>query len=90
MGTMIRVFCAHCEFSREAFVGFGMEGDGAELCSCYRCKRLVQKKVKLNPSEDNPSFKCPYCRKKIEPVTAGDPCPMCGDALDYQFIGLWD
>jgi hypothetical protein len=90
MGEMIRVCCKHCGVDREEYVGVGMLGVGAELCSCYRCRRLVMKKVRWNSDLDNQVLKCPYCRSKIEIVREGDLCPICGDPLDLEFVGHWD
>jgi len=90
MGEIICVTCKSCDFSREASVGVGMTGAGAELCPCYQCRRFVLKKVDDRHANETVNLKCSYCRKSVSPVEKGDRCAVCGGQIDVESIGLWD
>jgi len=90
MGHTIIYQCKKCEVFRTEDVGVGMMGVGSELCACYNCHRYVLKKLKRNMNLGETGLKCPYCRKKIEPIGHGDNCPVCASPIDAEPFGLWD
>lgn len=100
MGELIRLTCSGCGADREECLGIGRSLEGTELCACYRCRRYVRKKIKLVRSTTDPDLwsevpdvadlKCPYCRKSVRPLEAGDQCPICESAIELQPIGIWD
>ena len=91
MGSMIRLLCKTCEIDRSENVGMGMIGLGSELCACYNCRRYVLKKLsRWNENQDENNLKCPYCRKKIEPIDPANNCPVCDSVIEVEWIGMWD
>lgn len=91
MGS-IQVFrCETCAVERREFTGLGMMAQGRELCACYKCKRLVLKKITYNPDMDyETNLRCPYCKNQIHPLQEPAACPVCDDELVIEFNGSWD
>ena len=91
MGSMIRLLCKTCEIDRSENVGMGMIGLGSELCACYNCRRYILKKLShWNGKYHENNLKCPYCRKKIEPIDPANNCPVCDSEIEVEWIGMWD
>lgn len=94
MGTMITLACPFCHLKSDILhVGWGMQAKQYEAAWCPNCKRFC---TPLVASYENGIDKpvrpcCPDCQEEVPLFDMENKlCPLCGNMMKEEVIGLWD